>query len=138
MQPFDAPLESLCEDDCFGDRVSGGLDNEFGLLLLKEETYTDNEVRITSQGVISNYILYAATILLEKKQPELIIKSTGNAIPKAVILAETLKRRIKGLHQDNKVQTIESTETYEPLEEGLDTITINKRLTSLEIVLSIN
>ena len=63
-----------------------------------KEAQADNEMRITSQGAIENYIQYAATILLEKKKPDLIIKSTGNAIPKAVILAEALKRRIKGLY----------------------------------------
>ena len=36
------------------------------------------------------------------------------------------------------MSTIETTDTYEPLEEGLDTITLTRRLTALEIVLSVD
>jgi hypothetical protein len=39
---------------------------------------------------------------------------------KIIQIAETIKYRVKGLHQVNNIGTIEIIERYEPLEEGLD------------------
>jgi len=37
-----------------------------------------------------------------------------------LIVAEVLRRRIKGLHQINIISSTEISDTYEPKEEGLD------------------
>jgi ribonuclease P/MRP protein subunit RPP25 len=56
----------------------------------------------------------------EKKS--LTVKATGNAIVKAVILSELVKRKVGGLYQINKVHHIDIEDVYEPTMEGLDRI----------------
>ncbi|KAK1630775.1 hypothetical protein QYE76_005090 [Lolium multiflorum] len=44
----------------------------------------------------------------------------GMAINKTVAIVELLKRRIVGLHHNNSIESIDITDTWEPLEEGLN------------------
>lgn len=62
----------------------------------------------------------------------------SNAVESAVKLAELIKHRIKGLHQQNKISHITIVDEYEPLEEGLDHLRFTRIVTMLEIVLSKN
>merc|ERR1712046_545713 len=64
------------------------------------------------------------------------ITGTGNAITKAVTLAEVAKRRFKGLHQITSLRTTEIVDEFEPLEEGLDKVTETRTLSCIEIKLS--
>merc|ERR1712187_569568 len=64
------------------------------------------------------------------------ITGTGNAITKAVSLAEVVKRRFKGLHQVTALSTTDIVDEYEPLEEGLDKVTDTRTLSCIEIKLS--
>ena len=50
----------------------------------------------------------------------LYIRATGNAIVKALILIETVNRRVGGLHQITKTGSIEITDEYERELEGLE------------------
>lgn len=43
----------------------------------------------------------------------------GRAINKTVMIAELIKRRIIGLHQNTSIESTDITDTWEPLEEGL-------------------
>ena len=54
---------------------------------------------------------------------------------KTVKLAEILKRKIPDLHQINEVTRFSEEKTYIPLEEGLDTVTLTKEITMLQISL---
>eukprot|EP00438_Fugacium_kawagutii_P033886 Skav219428 [mRNA] locus=scaffold571:406837:413131:- [translate_table: standard] len=85
---------------------------------------SDEEIRVTAAGSVSAYVSRAATVFNELKKPyvsgprdglKVIVQATGNALTKAVI-----KRRFKGLHQITELKTVEITDEYEPLEEGLD------------------
>merc|ERR1719343_1390273 len=66
----------------------------------------------------------------------IIITATGNALTNAVTTAEVIKRRFKGLHQINKLHSEDIEEEYEPLEEGLDSVTDTRSVACLEIRLS--
>ena len=101
----------------------------------KEKT-PENEIRVTSTTLISNYLRYINTLFTDKKLDTIIIKSTGNAIGKAVNLAEVARRRFKGIHQIAEISTIEIEDEYEPLEEGLDVVKLKRRLTTLNITLT--
>jgi DNA-binding protein len=57
----------------------------------KEKT-EDNEIRVTAKGIIKNYLGYADKIIKSEDHNELIISATGNAISKALILIEQIKR----------------------------------------------
>ncbi|KAB2045973.1 hypothetical protein ES319_D01G200300v1 [Gossypium barbadense] len=84
-----------------------------------ETPINENELRITALGRMRNYISYAMTLLQEKGANEIVLKATGRAINKTVMIAELIKRRIAGLHQNTSTGSIDITDTWEPLEEGL-------------------
>jgi len=64
------------------------------------------------------------------------LSSLGEAITKSVTIAEIVKHRVKGLHQVNEISTIVIDDEYEPIEEGLEKMTVSRKLTCLQIVLS--
>lgn len=64
----------------------------------EHEPAADNEIRVAAKGQIKSYLGYAFRILNKTEYRELTIKATGNAIVKALILIELIKRRIGGLH----------------------------------------
>jgi DNA-binding protein len=65
----------------------------------KEKTKTEeNEIRVTAKGIIKKYLGYALRVLQKEQMPELKIRATGNAIVKALILIEIVKRRVGMLH----------------------------------------
>ena len=101
----------------------------------KDET-PDNEIRLTGTNYVGKYITYAGTLLLEQQKEEVILKATGIATKGACLVAEILRHRIVGLHQLIELKTITVTDEYEPLEEGLDRVTVERKLAVLEIHLS--
>merc|ERR1711866_14729 len=99
---------------------------------VKDET----EIRVTAVGSVAAYCARANTLFKEQDKKTITITGTGNAITKAVTLAEVAKRRFKGLHQITSLSTTEIVDEYEPLEEGLDKVTETKTLSCIEIKLS--
>eukprot|EP00438_Fugacium_kawagutii_P031742 Skav201388 [mRNA] locus=scaffold3514:381699:387957:+ [translate_table: standard] len=97
---------------------------------------SDEEIRVTAAGSVSAYVSRAATVFNELKKPYVIVQATGNALTKAVTAAEVIKRRFKGLHQITELKTVEITDEYEPLEEGLDKVTDVRNVSVVEIKLS--
>jgi hypothetical protein len=61
----------------------------------------------------------------------------GRAINKAVTIAEILKRKMP-LHQVNSLSSVEMVDVFEPLEEGLDTVTSRRFVSCMKITLSRN
>merc|ERR1712060_706942 len=99
---------------------------------VKDET----EIRVTAVGSVAAYCARANTLFNEQDKKAITITGTGNAITKAVTLAEVAKRRFKGLHQVTSLSTTEIVDEYEPLEEGLDKVTDTRTLSCIEIKLS--
>ena len=83
-------------------------------LIKKHEEMAENEIKITSKGLIKNYLGYAFRILNKTNHRNLKIRATGNAIVKALILIELVKRRVPELHQLNKIYSMELKSTKEP------------------------
>ena len=77
---------------------------------------------MTSKGQIKSYLGYAFRVFNKMEQRTLIIKATGNAIVKALILIELVKRRVGDLHQINKIYSMELVDEFEPIVEGLEKI----------------
>jgi len=96
----------------------------------------EDEIRVTSLGRLPNYISYAAKVFHDQNKTSVIIKATGNAIARAVTLAEILKRRIHGLHQLTRCGSTTLTDVYEPIEEGLDKVTHERTVSYIEITLN--
>ncbi|KAK9110523.1 hypothetical protein Sjap_018583 [Stephania japonica] len=97
---------------------------------------SENEIRITTQGRMRNYITYATTLLQEKGSNEIILKAMGRAINKTVMIAELIKRRIAGLHQITSIGSTDITDTWEPLEEGLLPLETTRHVSMITITLS--
>ncbi|KAK8625285.1 hypothetical protein V6N13_090159 [Hibiscus sabdariffa] len=101
-----------------------------------ETPINENELRITAQGRMRNYISYAMSLLQDKAAKEIVLKATGRAINKTVMIAELIKRRIVGLHQNTSTGSIDITDTWEPLEEGLLPLETTRHVSIIMITLS--
>ena len=101
------------------------------------ENLPEHIIRVNRRTKPSIYVEKIQQLLTETKTPEIIISSMGDAISKAVTVAEIVKHRVKGVHQTNQISTLSIDDEYEPLEEGLDKLTVNRKLTCLKIVLSL-
>lgn len=112
--------------------------NKYRRIIVEKEKkdVPENEIRVTARGRTTTYISYASKIFNEKALNDLTIAATGTALATAVTIAEILKRRFKGLHQITKVGSLEITDEYEPLEEGLDNVTDVRSVSFIEIILS--
>jgi len=104
----------------------------------KEEKSTENEIRLSARRKPNPYIIRAAALFLEKKLDYIVLKGLGNTIPTALLVAEVLRRRIKGLHQINTIKNTVVEDKFEPKEEGLDTVILKRTLSLLEIKLCKN
>jgi len=105
--------------------------------ILKEKTKTEeNEIRVTSKGQIKKYLGYALRVLTKTDMRSLVIKATGNAIVKALILIEIVKRRVGDLHQINEIKSMEIVDEFEPLDPAMEKIEQKRRVTCLDCVLS--
>ncbi|KAG7369242.1 DNA/RNA-binding protein Alba-like protein [Nitzschia inconspicua] len=98
------------------------------------DTAANCEVRITQQGKPRNYISYSMN-LFAKGSDTIVLKAMGRAINKAVTIAEILKRKMP-LHQCNALSSVEMIDVFEPLEEGLDTVTSRRYVSCMKITLS--
>jgi len=96
----------------------------------------ENDIRITTQGKMRNYISYATKLFQEKQATEVILKAMGRAINKTVTIAEIIKRRISGLHQITRIDSTDITDVWEPLEDGLDRVETVRHVSSIQITLS--
>ncbi|KAF4656773.1 ribonuclease P MRP 25kDa [Perkinsus chesapeaki] len=86
----------------------------------------DGEVRVTAVGRLTPYVRYAIRLLNEEDRDTIQIVASGQAIPKAVNVAETLKRRYRGLYQVTELSAIElqenpDTEERRPVGKGTTT-----------------
>ncbi|CAN4101297.1 unnamed protein product [Withania somnifera] len=96
----------------------------------------ENEIRITSQGLVRNYITYATTLLQERSGKEIVLKAMGQAISKTVAIAEIIKRRLPRLHQDTAISSVSITDVWEPIEEGLLPVEQTRHVSMISITLS--
>ncbi|KMZ59802.1 hypothetical protein ZOSMA_64G00170 [Zostera marina] len=102
----------------------------------EEAPINENEIRITAQGRMRNYISYATGLLHEKNLDVIVFKAMGRAINKTVMIVELMKRRIVGLHQITNIASTDITDTWEPLEEGLLPLETTRQVSMITITLS--
>ncbi|GJN28209.1 hypothetical protein PR202_gb16307 [Eleusine coracana subsp. coracana] len=74
-----------------------------------ETPISQNEIRITTQGRMRNYISYGMSLL---------------------------ERRVGGLHQNTSTESVDITDTWEPLEEGLLPLETTRHVSMITITLS--
>ncbi|MBA0676426.1 hypothetical protein Goari_017903 [Gossypium aridum] len=83
-----------------------------------------------------SYITYAMTLLQEKGSSQVVFKAMGRAINKTVTIVELIKRRIVGLHQITSIGSMDITDMWEPLEEGLLPLETTRHVSMITITLS--
>ncbi|KAE8668782.1 Alba DNA/RNA-binding protein isoform 6 [Hibiscus syriacus] len=93
-----------------------------------ESPINENEIRITSQGAIRNYINYAIALLQDKHVKEIVLKAMGQAISKT--------KRVPRLHQDTAINSVSITDIWEPIEEGLVPVEMTRQVSMISITLS--
>jgi ribonuclease P/MRP protein subunit RPP25 len=86
------------------------------------ETTAENEIRVAVAGKVSSYLGYAFRILNKSEHKSLTIRATGNAIVKALILIELVKRRIGDLHQLNTIHSMVIEDEFKPKGEGIESV----------------
>ncbi|KAI8807600.1 hypothetical protein BJ742DRAFT_812190 [Cladochytrium replicatum] len=103
----------------------------------EEETATaPNEIRI-SNGQIRTYVDVALRLLQEEKYPHVAIRGKGKTVNKAVTVTEIVKRKLVGrVTQQTQISSVKATDSWEPIEEGLDRITVTRNLPCIELRLT--
>ena len=100
-----------------------------------ENPPAENEIRVAAKGQIKNYLGYAFRILNKTEHRNLKIRATGNAIVKALILIELVKRRVGNLHQRNEIYSMEI-KSEETVAEGMPKVENKRRVTAMDTELS--
>ena len=101
-----------------------------------QDPTAENEIRVAAKWAIKNYLGYAFRILNKTDHRSLTIRATGNAIVKALILIELVKRRVGELHQLNKIYSMEIVSHEESRMEGMEKIETRRRVTAMDTTLS--
>jgi DNA-binding protein Alba len=101
-----------------------------------ESAIEENEIRITAQGLIRNYVSYATSLLQDRRIKEIVLKAMGQAISKSVAVAEIIKKRVPGLYQDTNISSVSITDVWEPIEEGLVPLEMTRHVSMISITLS--
>lgn len=91
-----------------------------------------NQVRITAAGKVPAYVDYAVKLLQQDKTTVEIV-GLGNAINKAITVAEILKRKVPKLEQVTDLSSVTIEDRWEPLEEGLDPIETSRTVSCITI-----
>ena len=99
----------------------------------KKEPLQENEVHVTSRQEPINFLRYAIFLFEKRNLPYIKFKASGSAIASLVNIAEILKKTIPGIHQVNKIYTLNYEQDYEPKEKGLNHVTIVRNVPILEV-----
>lgn len=110
--------------------------------LLEKDIFESNSpftVRVSNNPKkIRATVNYILGLLARGGSDSVSIKATGQAISKAVRVAEIVKRKVLDLHQVNSISNMEVQDVYIPEEEGLDEVVVKKKISILEISLRKN
>ena len=93
-------------------------------------------INIKSTGSSKKYIAYGAKLLINQKYEKIILKASGNAVNKALLTADVLKKKIKGLAQINEIKSEEIEDEYQSKTPDLENVKVKKNLAILEISLA--
>lgn len=104
--------------------------------LKSESSELNSVINIKSNGSTKKYIAYGAKLLINEKFSRISLKASGNAINKALITADVLMKKIKGLAQINEIKSEEIEDLYQEKNSDKEVIKIKKNLAIMEIILS--
>lgn len=106
---------------------------------IKKEKKNQQEItpfiNVKSTGSAKKYIAFAAKLLINEKFSTIYLKATGKAVNIALITADVLKKKIKGLGQINEILSEEIEDDFQA-KDSSEKIKIKKNLGILQITLS--
>lgn len=94
-----------------------------------------NEIRVSQQTRLGAALRYAYSVIEKEGQDTIIIRGAGQAIQTVVPLAELIRHRVKGLHQNTEITTMQIEEFRAPREGG-EKRTFVRTLIMLKVTLS--
>ena len=97
---------------------------------------TPGELHINPRRPVKVYVKDAVLWFRRENKARIVLKASGWAISQAVAAAEEIKRAVGGLHQVVTFGKRIVTDVFEPIESGLDTVTKERTIPSVEIVLA--
>ena len=106
-----------------------------------EKETAENEIMVAAKGKIKSYLGYAFRILNKTDYRQLKIKATGNAIVKALILVELIKKKVGefhnyDLHQSNNIYSMEIVSMEQSKIEGMEANEARRRVAAMDTILS--
>ena len=96
----------------------------------------DSTINIKSTGSTQKYIAHGAKLLINEKFGKIVLNASGNAVNKALMTADLLRKKIKGLAQINEIVSKEVEDEYQGKNPEKPKIKITKNLAILQIILS--
>ena len=102
-----------------------------------EQKKADNVLLLRASPRAFIYAAYAAKMLYDKPDQHIQLNGTGTATYKVIQTVEFLRRRMKGLHVAYDITTTVFKDVFEPTEKGLDTVTVEKNVATIEATLSL-
>ncbi|XP_072179769.1 uncharacterized protein [Diadema setosum] len=93
-------------------------------------------MKVRNGSKIRNLLTFATKKMKEDESRSIIFTGVGQAVTKTVTCAEIMKRQMKNLHQINKAYFRKTEEIWEPKQEGLDKLRVNRQVPALAILLS--
>lgn len=96
----------------------------------------ETDIILQRSNTYGKYIGRALKLFFEDNKKFVTFKAAERVIERAIWAAEILKRKIGGLHQITRLTENKIVDVYEPREEGLERVQIERFLTVIEITLT--
>lgn len=96
----------------------------------------DTDILMQRSDTYGKYIGRALKLFFEDEKKFVTIKAAEKVIERAIWVAEVLKRKVGGLHQITRLSENKIVDVYEPREEGLVKVEVERFLTVIEITLT--
>jgi sulfite reductase beta subunit-like hemoprotein len=83
------------------------------------------------------YVKEAVLLFKKNRMDKIQLKASGMALAHAVAVAEDIRRVVRGVHQLASFSKRTVTDVYEPTKSGLESVTRERALPTLDITLSL-
>lgn len=82
------------------------------------------------------YVKEAVVLFMKDRLDRIVLKASGMALAHAVAVAEDIRRSVRGIHQVASFTKRKVTDVFEPTKSGLESITQERFVPTIDIVLS--
>lgn len=96
----------------------------------------DTDIIMQRSDFYGRYVGRALKLFFEDDKKFVTIKAAERVIERAIWVAEVLKKKVGGLHQITRLTENKIVDVYEPKEEGLLKVEVERFLTVIEITLT--